>query len=314
MVVVGCVRAGSGVKRRGGGSSLLAYRPSAVGVEVRHAVSIVRRRRRRRVPIPKARVLEQWVAQSNDLEWAARRSASPVVHHSLPVDDRPSDARIEGSGCHLGCSPPPKAAGAHSRSNGSPSRTISSGPRRSHARLLTGATPTRRALRALGDGAPAAQGAAEGRGFSRLPKSARTFPSPEATGVARPRARSGAKRRAVRSRLRGAFRVASLSAMADPNARGAWRWKSKTPASHQQPPRPPAPREVVPHDGGLAAAAARSGALGQLRHRRRATFTRETLGRSHLGGAPAGANRPFATSDLRHPPVDRARSFGIVSR
>ena len=38
-----------------------------------------RRRQRRRVPIPKAWILEQWVAQSNDLEWAAARSAPPAA-------------------------------------------------------------------------------------------------------------------------------------------------------------------------------------------------------------------------------------------
>jgi hypothetical protein len=68
---------------------------------------------------------EQWVAQSNDLEWAAARSAPPAA--------------------------PKRAAAAAS----APDR----------------ATPTRRALRALGDGAPAAQGAAEGRGHSSAERS-----------------------------------------------------------------------------------------------------------------------------------------------
>jgi hypothetical protein len=77
-----------------------------------------------------------------------------------------------------------------SSSNGSPSRTISSGPRRSCARIGCRATTTLRPLRGLRDVPPAAQGAAEGRGCSRLSKSARTSPSPSATGVARPRARS----------------------------------------------------------------------------------------------------------------------------
>ena len=53
--------------------------------------------------------------------------------------------------------------GAHSRSNGSPSRTNSRGPRRSRARLLDGATTTLRSLRDLRDVPPAAQGAAESR-------------------------------------------------------------------------------------------------------------------------------------------------------
>ena len=49
--------------------------------------------------------------------------------------------------------------------------------------LKHGATTTLRSLRDLRDVPPAAQGAAEGRGFSRRSKSSRTSPSPKATAT-----------------------------------------------------------------------------------------------------------------------------------
>jgi hypothetical protein len=59
-----------------------------------------------------------------------------------------------------------------------------SGERSSTRRALKhGATTTLRSLRDLRDVPPAAQGAAEGRGFSRRSKSSRTSPSPKATAT-----------------------------------------------------------------------------------------------------------------------------------
>jgi len=49
-------------------------RDTRVGLEAACVVPVFRRRRRRRVPIPKSKVLEQWVAQSNDLGRATRRA------------------------------------------------------------------------------------------------------------------------------------------------------------------------------------------------------------------------------------------------
>jgi hypothetical protein len=97
------------------------------------------------------------------------------------------------------------------------------GARRARARLGNGATTTLRSLRDLRDVPPAAQGAAGARGDSRPSTGARTSPSPKATGVARPRARSarGRGRMIQESRARTPFPEAPRRAFQHAPTRGA---------------------------------------------------------------------------------------------